>query len=494
MMKKYLVAIMIALAFVSAQAKIKVAPLFADNMILQREKPVAVFGKASPNVEVTVSFAGQTAKAKADVNGKWKVTLKPMKASFENREMTISDSQGDVVKIKNVLVGEVWLCSGQSNMECPMWGKGVRFRAKNGGLFSQLMNFENIRRYNVKYAFSVEPKDETSGNWQALTPDSDARARTSAIAMFFGVQLYQSLGVPIGLIDSRWGGTGIEAWTPAEALKSSPDVKYYADQLSGLKSSYTKQEEAELKKQRKFIALHRQVSVLYNAMINPLVPYTIRGVIWYQGCHNISGKPIYRQMMHALYDGWSQKFENDDLQFYFAQLAPFHYWKNSQPLLARMWEQQRAFAKEQPKAKMILTNDVGDLYDIHPNDKQTVGLRLAASALQHTYGFKIKADYPTIRKAKVVDDKVEMSFDNVQNFFARSEHRPDGDKVRFMEIAGEDGKFIPADVEIKGAKLIASAKGVAKPKAIRFLYAESSQCNVFNEYGLPLDAFNVELK
>ncbi len=501
-MKKYLISLMVMLAFLSAQAKITMAPIFSDNMVLQRGKDVAIFGKSEPYANVTVSFAGQKVKTKAGKDGKWLATFKPMKASAENREMVVSDSTGDKVSIKNILVGEVWLCAGQSNMDCPIWKQGLsknqpRYRAQNGGLFVQFANYDNIRFFIIRETLSPTPQDTVSLKWSSFRANNPEAGQLSACGAFFGMQLYQSLGVPIGLMDSNWGGTKIEAWTPACALKARPSLKAFADTLGDLKPNYTHQERLELKKQNKRATRHNQPTVLYNAMLNPLVPFTFRGAIWYQGCSNL-GQGVYSELMHALYDGWSKKFNNSNLQFYFVQLAPFVYGKNlvhSQNLLTKSWEQQRKFAKEQPNAKMILTSDVGDLYDIHPYDKQTVGLRLAASALQHTYGFKsIKADFPEIVGAKVDGDKVEMSFKNVKRFYSRSALKRDGDSVKFMEIAGEDGKFVPADVEIKDSKLIAKAKGIANPKAIRFLYAPKSQCNIFNEYGLPLDSFNISLK
>lgn len=489
----------LAAAF-AAQAKITMAPIFGDNMVLQRDKDVAVFGDASPNSTVKVDFAGQSVQTKAGADGSWLANLKPMKASNESRVMTVSESDGDKVQIKNVLVGEVWLCAGQSNMDCPLWGGSPRYRAKNGGLIFQLANYKDIRYFIVNPVLSSKPKKTADIKWNAFSADNPNIRNLSACGAFFGMQLYQSLGVPIGLMDSNWGGTRIEAWTPVCGFASVPKLKLSEEYLKNLKDDYTPAERVEMRKQKKRNTRCQQSTVLYNAMLNPFVPYTFRGAIWYQGCSNL-GQQDYADKMHALYNGWSQKFRNPDLQFYFVQLSPYVYRRDkdgkgtSQPLLCVSWEQQRKFAKEQPNAHMVLTNDVGDLRDIHPYDKQTVGLRLAGLALNHTYGMKnIKADFPTIRDAKVSGNKVVMSFDNVGKFFARSDNRADGDTVRFMEIAGADGNFVPADVVIKDAKLEASAKGVDSPKSVRFLYAQESQCNVFNEYGLPLDSFKIDLK
>ncbi len=496
MAKKYIVSVIAFFVAVSAYAKITMAPVFADNMILQRDKDVAVFGKANPNAKVSVAFAGQNVEAVAGKDGKWLATLKPMSASAENRMMTISESTGDKVEIKNVLVGEVWLCSGQSNMDCPLWGGGTRYRAKNGGLFVQLANYDNIRFFATPCAMSLTPKETLYVQWSSFKSDNPKSRTLSACGAFFGMQLYQSLGVPIGLIDANWGGTRIEPWTPPCGFKSIPALKNVYDSIKDLKPDFTDEEKVEMKKQKKFPNRHQQPTVIYNVAINPIVPYTIRGAIWYQGCNNL-GDYRYANLMHALYNGWAEVFKNPDLQFYFAQLAPYRYKGDeaSQKKLCVSWEQQTKFANEQPNAKMVITNDVGDLGDIHPYDKQTVGLRMAALALQHTYKMSsIKADSPSFRSAKLDGDKVVMEFDNVDKFYVRSENRDSLDLVHFMEIAGADGKFVKAHVELKGSKLIARANGIMNPKQIRFLYAVGSQCNVFNEYGLPLNAFKTDLK
>ncbi len=497
MAKKYILSAIALLSAVSAYAKITMGAPFADNMILQRDKDVAVFGKANPDSKVKVSFAGQNVEAVAGKDGKWIATLKPMSASAENRVMTVSESTGEKVEIKNVLVGEVWLCSGQSNMDCPLWGGGKRYRAKNGGLFVQLANYDNIRFFATPCEMSLTPRDRLYVKWSSFKADNPKARTLSACGAFFGVQLYQSLGVPIGLIDANWGGTKIEPWTPACGFKSVSSLKNVYDSIKDLTPDFHAEEKAEMKKQKKFPNRHQQPTVVFNAVLSPIVPYTIRGVIWYQGCSNI-GDYRYANMMHALYNGWTSEFKNPDLQFYFAQLAPYTYRKDKvagQKLINISWEQQTKFANEQPNAKMVLTNDVGDLGDIHPYDKQTVGLRMAAMALQHTYKMSsINADSPSFREAKVEKDKVIMEFDNVKNFYVRSERRADLDLVHFMEIAGEDGKFVKAHVELKGAKLIARANGIMNPKKIRFLYAVDSQCNVFNEHGLPLNAFKADLR
>ncbi len=480
----------------AANAKITMSPIFTDDMILQRDKEVAVFGKANPNTEITVSFDNQTVKAKSDNNGKWLATLKPMKASSENRIMTVSESNGYKLEIKNVLVGEVWLCSGQSNMECPIWGGGTRYRAMNGGLLSQLANYDKIRFFNVSRKMSTKPLETMEIKWSSLCVDEKGTRHLSACAYFFGVQLYQSLGVPVALIDSNWGGTRIETWIPSCGFASRPSLKSILKKLDNLQDDYTAKEREELKKQKQNPTRHQQPTVLYNAMINPFVPYTIRGAIWYQGCSNL-GEGNYAELMHALYNGWSNVFKNPELQFYFVQLAPYRYGgsEKSKNKLCISWEQQRKFAKEQPNAGMIITTDVGDLHDIHPYDKQTVGLRLAAMALQHTYKMEsLKADFPSICEAKIDGDKVVMKFDNVKKFYSRSSSRKDGDKIRFMEIAGVDGVFKTADVQIKGNKLEAKVKDITEPKSIRFMYAPDAECNLFNEYGLPLDSFKLDLK
>jgi len=365
-----------ALAVMSAgaltvQAKVALAPVFADNMVLQRELPAAVWGVADPKEEVTVSFAGQTVKAQANDKGEWKLRLAALPASKENRVLTAAGKDNSVT-VNNVLVGEVWLCGGQSNMELPLWGGSPKFRDRKGAMIASLSHYPLIRFSRMaKYDFSVTPRTDYPMQWQAIRPDNVAPL--SATAFYYGVELYRALDILIGLVTAHWGGTRIEPWTPPCGFASVPSLKGVLDTLASLKPPTPGVK-----------GLQQQPTVLFNRMVYPFVPYTFRGAIWYQGCSNLGDGAAYCDKMHALVNGWKTVFENPALKFYFVQLAPFIYGGDGKALPV-IWEAQQKFADEEKDAGMAVITDVGDLHDIHPNDKETVGRRLALLALNRDY-------------------------------------------------------------------------------------------------------------
>jgi len=468
-----------ALAVMSAgaltvQAKVAMAPVFGDNMVLQRELPAAVWGVADPNEDVTVSFAGQTVKARANDKGEWKLRLSPMPACKENRTLTAA-GKGNTVTVANVLVGEVWLCSGQSNMELPMWGGSPRFRDRNGALIASLSNYPLIRFSRMaNYDFSVTPRTDYPMQWQAIRPDNVAPL--SATAFYYGVELFRALDIPIGLVTSHWGGTRIEPWTPPCGFESVPSLKGIVDSLGSLKPPT-----------KGVKGLQQQPTVLFNRMIYPFVPYTFRGAIWYQGCSNLGDGAAYCDKMHALLNGWKKVFENPDLKFYFVQLAPFTYGGDGKALPV-LWEAQQKFADEEKDAGMAVITDVGDLHDIHPNDKETVGRRLALLALNRDYGFKaVKADSPTLKESKVENGKFVLTFNHAASWYTAG-NQP----VKNFEVAGEDGNFVEAKAEIKGAQLVVGSDKVAAPKQLRFMGDQTCEGNLYSEACLLPGAFHIQ--
>ena len=458
----------------TVQAKVTMAPVFGDNMVLQRELPVAVWGVADPQEAVTVSFAGQTVKAQADAKGEWKLHLTPLPASKENRVLTATGKE-NAVTVNNVLVGEVWLCSGQSNMEQPLWGGSPRFRDRKGAMIASLSNYPLIRFTRMAdYGFSVTPRTDYPMQWQAIRPDTVEPL--SAVSFYYGVELFRALDIPIGLVTSHWGGTRIEPWTPPCGFESVPSLKGIVDSLSSLKPP------AEGVKN-----LHQQATVLYNRMLYPFVPYTFRGAIWYQGCSNLGDGTLYCDKMHALLNGWKKVFENPALKFYFVQLAPFTYGGDSKALPV-LWEAQQKFADEEKDAGMAVITDVGDLHDIHPSDKETVGRRLALLALNRDYGMKaIKADSPTLKESKIENGKFVLSFKHAESWYTAG-NKP----AKNFEVAGEDGAFAEASVEIKGAQLVVGSDKVAAPKQLRFMWDQTCEGNLYNEACLLPGAFRIQ--
>lgn len=474
-MKRILFAALAGMAagVLSVQAKVTMAPVFGDNMVLQRELPVAVWGMADPQEEVTVAFAGQNVKAKADAKGAWKLHLAPMPACKENRTLTAA-GKGSTVTVNNVLVGEVWLCSGQSNMELPLWGGNPRFRDRKGAMSASLANYPLIRFSRMgNYDFSLTPCTDYPMQWQAVRPDNVAPL--SATAFYYGLTLFQTLDIPIGLLTSHWGGTRIEPWTPPCGFESVPSLKGILDTLGNLKP-----------KTPGVKNLHQQPTVLYNRMIYPFVPFTFRGAIWYQGESNLGDGPAYCSKMHALVNGWKKVFENPALKFYFVQLAPFTYGGDGYALPV-FWETQQTFTEEEKDAGMAVITDVGNLHDIHPNDKETVGQRLAVLALNRDYGFKnIKADSPTLKESKIENGKFVLSFNHAESWYTTG-NQP----AKNFEVAGEDGKFVEAKVEIKGAQLLVGSDQVTAPKQLRFMWHQTCEGNLYNEACLLPGAFRI---
>ena len=480
-----------------ASAAVKFASPFADGMILQRDARVAVWGTADPAEKVTVSFAGQTAVATADAEGRWLVRLEPMSASKEGRVLRANDA-----KIEDVLVGEVWFCCGQSNTELPLVGGSPHFRDREGLLLSAITNLKFVRCvYASDYKWSVKPRMKAAYpvKWRAFTPENLGKGPSfSAMGVYFAIALYNALDVPVGIVGSYWGGTNIDAWTPREGYEGAPEsLRYTSDYPVVEAGKWT----AECKKGPVGSA-HQQPTVLWNEMVAPWCPMAMRGFIWYQGCHNSGAGEAqnYCDKMHALYRGWAKKFENPDLKLYFVQLAPFS---------CSWWDiqlQQAKFAAEEKNAGMVVSADIGNNSDIHPADKGPLGRRLAALALNRDYGFAgLVADSPVCKSARTEGDTLVLSFDHADGWYV---YNADWSTNVPFEVAGDDGAFKPAVLVnlkkgakrpngsvakptgvVEGADLVLRAEGVAVPKKARYLYNRPWNGNVFAKSGLPLGPF-----
>ncbi len=489
-----------------AAADVKLPQIFSDNMVLQRNAAVPVWGTAEPGEKVTVSFAGQTQSVKTGDDGKWMVTLSPMSAAGEGRTMTVCGN--NKLTRNNILVGEVWLCSGQSNME--WWlqkslnGKEEVSRASN----------PMIRHFSLPYVFKIAPQDDVKPEavWQVCAPDNIGKF--SGVAYFFGKELQKKLNVPVGLIDASWGGTRIEPWISADGFLSMPSLRRNSDRVqavtpgSELNIRLTKQAltdyEAWLRKAKEAAengkllpvppeypellkprVYHQTPAALYNAMIHPLAPLAIKGVLWYQGCANLVDGMRYKDKMTALLHSFRTAFRNPELPLYFVQLAPFTYGGNDPQALPRFWEAQQKFAESDPYAGMAVINDAGNIRDIHPRNKHTVGHRLALLAFSKSYGMKdIKALSPVYDSFKVQDSQMILSFRNAESLKTR-----DGKAPSHFEIAGADGVFHPANAVISGSSIILSSADVEKPAFARYAWHQQAEPNVRNEAGLQLGAF-----
>jgi len=481
-----------------ASAAVKFATPFADGMVLQREAKTAVWGTAGAGEKVSVSFAGQTLETTAGADGRWLVRLAPMPASKEGRVLRANDAE-----VRDVLVGEVWFCCGQSNTELPLVGGNPHFSDREGRLVAGITRLPCVRfAYASNYRWSPVPRETAQYpvQWKKFTPENLGAAPSfSAMGVHFAISLYAALDVPVGIVGSYWGGTNIDAWTPREGYEGAPEsLRYTFDYPVVADDKWT-----DACKKGPIGAPNQQPTVLWNEMVAPWCPMTMKGFVWYQGCHNSGEAQFYCDKMHALYNGWSKKFENPGLKLYFVQLAPFsRTWWDIQLAQAR-------FAAEEKNAGMVVSVDVGNGWDIHPADKGPLGRRLAALALNRDYGFdRLVADSPVFREARADGESLVLSFDHADGWYVYNADW--GVDVPF-ELAGEDGVYRPAHLVnankgenktvawhttgvVHGRNLILKADGVREPRKVRYLYNEPWTGNVFSAAGLPLGPFEASVR
>lgn len=458
-----------ALAFLLLTAAAAVSPLHADvrlpkilgdHMVLQRDKPINLWGWADPGEAVQVTLGTTTASAKAGENGKWAAQLAAQKASANPLSLVVKGNNNEIA-LSDILIGEVWICSGQSNMEWSM------SNTQHGKEEIPKANHPNIRLFNVQGHISKpEPQDDTAGEWKACTPASVPGF--SGVGYHFGQNLHAELGVPIGLIGSNWGGTEIEPWTAKVGLEQVESLK--ADAKNG---------------------------GIYNGMIHPLAPFTMRGIIWYQGESNcLKGEAqIYTDRTLALVKGWRTVFEQDDLPFYFVQIAPFPYESRfkarNQNLtvesLPEFWEAQRNCMQALPNCGMVVVSDItGNVNDIHPRNKLDVGHRLARWALAKDYGKKnLVHSGPLYKSMEIKGDKIVLKFDHVGGGLKSL----DGQALNHFTIAAADQPFVAAEATISGDTVVVSAAGIGAPVAVRFAWHETAVWNFGNADGLPAVPF-----
>ena len=506
-----LISILLAAGF-TASAHLEVPAVFSDNMVLQRDQKVAVWGWADPGDEVTVTFAGQTHTAKVPQNGRFAVVLEPMKASSEPRTLSYRAVKGGSAEIKNVLVGEVWLCSGQSNMQMSVNGAKEFEKEK-----AEAAKYPRIRMFLTDLKAAREIQGDCTGSWKVCSPDTVGAF--SATAYFFGRKIHQDLDVPVGLIRSAWGGTCVEAWSPMPSLTKFPAVMAYKAEMDKKAEGFDEaaaekryQEQVATWKEkvkearaagknpprapRKVADPHKDQNYpanLYNAMICPLVPYGIRGAIWYQGernAHNVAGAALYRDLLENMVVQWRKVWEAE-FPFYAVQLVNYKT-PQAKPVEDTGWSVIREsflkFHKEVPGCGIAVGIDVGEEKDIHPKDKQTIGLRLAHQALARTYGRDVVPGGPIYKDMKVQGNKVVLTFDDVGSGLLAK----DGELKRFA-IAGADKKFVEAEAVIQGDTVVVSSPEVKDPAAVRYAWADNpTGCNLFNKEGFPASPFRTD--
>jgi sialate O-acetylesterase len=479
----------VLLCVLPAAAAVKLPAVIGDGMVLQRDIKVPIWGTAKPGEKVTVTFGDQKATATTGADGRWMVTLDALKAGGPF-EMTVAGS--DTITLKDILVGEVWICSGQSNMA---WPTG---RTANAEQEIREANYPKIRLFTVANKVAGTPQSDTKGSWVRCSPETVGRF--SAVAYYFGRYLYKDLNVPIGLIHTSWGGTPAEAWTSRATLEADPDLKVIVDQWDRQIADHRKAPPAPQRppaRTRPAAAARAPVdpeasphraSGLYNGMIQPLIPYAIRGAIWYQGESNAPRAYQYRKLFPAMIGNWRKAWGEGDFPFLFVQLANFRPTK-PEPADSDWAELREAqtMTLSLPRTGMAVIIDIGEAADIHPKNKQEVGKRLGLAALAIAYGKDIPYSGPMYDSMKVEGDKVRLTFKHVDGGLIAK----DGELKGFA-IAGADRKFVWADAKIDGDTIVVHSDQVSEPKAVRYAWADNPECNLYNKAGLPASPFRTD--
>lgn len=478
----------------SARAAVTLPAIFSDHMVLQSGKPVPVWGTADANAEITVAIAGQKKTAKADANGQWSLKLDPLATSAEPQTLTIGDKM-----IKDVLIGEVWLGSGQSNMGLQVQG------AKDYEGSKAAANVPLIRVFTESSPSAATPQTRGKGSWVICSPETVGRF--SATLYFFGRNLYDVFKQPLGLINSSVGGTPIESWISLEAQQATPELKPFFEAVkkedaafdeAKVKAAYerqvakwaeeTKKKKAEgqevARKPRDPVETHKRksdVGGLFNGKIAPLIPYAIRGAIWYQGEANSHGPkpPFYQTQLTLLAKDWRTRW-GDEFPFAWVQLPNFTREGEGWP---EVREQMLKALSTIPNSGMAITIDIGDPKNIHPTNKQEVGRRLAQWALGAVYHKDVPAiSGPLIDAATVKDGAFVLTFQHAKGLNAH------GDLAGF-EVAGADGQWHPADAKIDGETVIVTCKEVAEPKQVRYAWKDNPVATLYNGAGIPASPF-----
>jgi sialate O-acetylesterase len=474
-------------------------------MVLQQGRQVAIWGMADPGEQVTVTLGEQKEMATADSDGKWKVYLGPI---TEGGPLDMTVAGKNTLTVHNVLVGEVWICSGQSNMEMPVSSQGGFGGVKNAEQEVAAVNYPQLRLFIVDRAVAGKPQSDVQGQWVVASPATVSSF--SAAGYFFGRDLSRSLKFPVGLIDSTWGGTEAEAWTSDEAMEADPDLKVVVDSwrqriidFPGALLSYQQKlgewektaEDAEAKgniapnapNAPKDPRSHSwRSSGLWNGMIAPLTPFAIAGAIWYQGESNAEFAYQYRKVFATMIQQWRASWGQGDFPFLFVQLASFAAGGKYPDSWAVLRESQQK-ALSLPRTGMAVAVDIGEAHDIHPQNKQEVGRRLALAAQSVAYGRRIEYMGPTFKSLRADGQTLHVRFTHaVGGLVVR------GQNALGFEIAGQDQQFFPAAGKIVGNEVVLSSPHVAKPIAARYAWADDPKCNLYNKQGLPAGPFRTD--
>lgn len=467
--------IAVAIAAGYANADITVARIFSDHMVLQQQAKVRIWGTTKPQRKLIIAFNDQETAVEADAQGKWSGVLETPVAGGPYTIEVRAETGEPRVQFSNVMVGEVWICSGQSNMEWPIEKAEAPEREIAGS-----KDFPNIRFLDIQHSALLDPNgDLTKANgWDVCNPET---ARTfSATAYFFGRRLNQELNIPIGLVKTTWGGTPCEAWISSEALAGEPGLKPLLDHWETLEVA---------------AAPHRPAN-LYNGMVAPLRGITFRGVIWYQGESNVKRAEQYRTLFPLLISDWRKQLAGGrEFPFYFVQLAPFRYSNNAVEALAELWDTQLETYRTTPNLGIVVTTDVTELNDIHPRNKQAVGARLAGWALSDCYrGLPTTSEPvnvpsgPLYRNKEISGHEIRINFD----FVAEGLVAKDDEPLNWFTVCGADQKFVAASARIEGDQVVVWSDEITDPREVRFAWSDTATPNLFNSFGLPASPFRTD--
>lgn len=484
-------------------AEVRLPAIFSDHMVLQRDTPAVVWGWATPWAEVTVSLAGNSATAAAADDGRWRLELPAMPAAV-GETLTVS-SGGQSLSRSGVAIGEVWLCSGQSNMEWPLSA------SSNGDLEAMSANRPDIRLLTVPGPGSQTPVEDFPGAWEPCTPE--AAKQFSAVGYHFGKRLADTLGVPVGLIDNAWGGSAAEAWTPRPAIEGQPPLRSIVDfwkakepeldepaewaEYETAMARWRRQvERAEAKgwraperpKARGLAYGNRRPANLFNARVAPIAGFAVRGVIWYQGESNADRAAEYRDLFPTMIQAWRDAWKEPRMPFYWVQLADFRK-ETTEPVesnWAQLREAQTMTLDRLENTGQAVIIDLGEASDIHPKNKTEVGNRLARIALARDYGQEIAHASPRFDSLAVEGGKAIVAFKDV----AIRLRAIDAKRVQGFELAGADGKFFRADAKVLDRNRVeVTCQSVPQPTAIRYAWADNPVCNLYDFAGLPVTPF-----
>ncbi|MBM1106187.1 sialate O-acetylesterase [Aurantibacter crassamenti] len=456
--------ILILLCFFTAQicfGKLWMPSILSDNMVLQQNAEVNIWGwttQTNETITITASWNNTPIEIKAH-QGSWSTKIATPKGGGT---YTLTVSGHEEVVIKNILIGEVWLGSGQSNME---WTPDAGL--VNADEEIAKADYPNIRFFSVLRKKSNTPQDDLEGEWVVCTPET--MRKSSAVAYFFGRKLLENLEVPIGLITSSWGGTPVEVWIEKDKILKDNELKKAASKL------------------KEYEWWPKEPGVSFNAMINPITKFNIAGFIWYQGESNRANPFSYYKSFPLLISNWREKWDKE-LPFYFTQIAPYEYDSVLNVAAAIVRDAQLQTMLKVPKTGMVVTNDIGNLKDIHPINKQDVGQRLALWALAKNYGQEdIVYSGPIFSKMEVNKNKVTLLFD-----YSKSGLMKKGKNLKEFYVAGADKVFYEAKAKIEGENVVLRSSKVKKPIAVRFAFTDTALPNLFNNEGLPASAFRTD--